>query len=40
VLAVMICSPQLLNADVRGVEQMRLVAGVIGLTENMRIYPW
>ncbi|KJK45744.1 hypothetical protein UK23_25120 [Lentzea aerocolonigenes] len=39
-LAVMICSPRLLDADVRGVEQMRLVAGVIGLTENMRIYPW
>ncbi|SER86932.1 uncharacterized protein SAMN05216188_116194 [Lentzea xinjiangensis] len=40
VLAVMICSPRLLDADVRGVEQMRLVAGTIGLTENMKIYPW
>ncbi|MCX2947538.1 AAA domain-containing protein [Lentzea sp. NEAU-D7] len=39
-LAVMICSPRLLDADVRGVEQMRLVAGAIGLTENMRIFPW
>ncbi|SDG09915.1 uncharacterized protein SAMN05216553_105324 [Lentzea fradiae] len=40
VLAVMICSPRLLDADARGVEQMRLVAGVIGLTENMPRYPW
>lgn len=40
VLAVMICSPRLLDADARGVEQMRLVASVIGLTENMPRYPW
>lgn len=39
-LAVMICSPRLLDADVRGVAQMRLVAGMIALAENMRVCPW
>jgi uncharacterized protein len=36
VLAVMICSPRLLDADVRGVEQMRLVAGMLGLLERVK----
>ncbi|ANZ42281.1 hypothetical protein BBK82_46520 [Lentzea guizhouensis] len=39
-VAVVICSPRLLDADVRGVEQMRLVAGFIALAENMRVCSW
>jgi uncharacterized protein len=38
-LAVMICSPRLLDADVRGVDQMRLVAGMLGLLEKMKKFP-
>ncbi|GAB2849308.1 bifunctional RecB family nuclease/DEAD/DEAH box helicase [Lentzea nigeriaca] len=38
-LAVMICSPRLLDADVRGVEQMRLVAGMLGLLERVTKFP-
>jgi uncharacterized protein len=38
-LAVLICSPRLLDADVRGVDQMRLVAGMLGLLESVTKYP-
>lgn len=38
-LAVLICSPRLLDADVRGVEQMRLVAGMLGLLERVTKFP-
>ncbi|WP_285742871.1 bifunctional RecB family nuclease/DEAD/DEAH box helicase [Lentzea sp. NBRC 105346] len=38
-VAVMICSPHLLDADIRGVDQMRLVAGTIGLIDHMRPWP-
>lgn len=38
-LAVLICSPRLLDADVRGVDQMRLVAGMLGLLESVTEYP-
>ncbi len=38
-LAVLICSPRLLDADVRGVDQMRLVAGMLGLLESATEYP-
>ena len=38
-LAVMICSPRLLDADVRGVDQMRLVAGMLGLLEKVKKFP-
>ncbi|TWP51076.1 TM0106 family RecB-like putative nuclease [Lentzea tibetensis] len=39
-VAVMICSPRLLDADIRGVDQMRLVAGTIGLIDHMRPWPF
>ncbi|MGZ3146980.1 DEAD/DEAH box helicase [Lentzea chajnantorensis] len=39
-VAVVVCSPRLLDADVRGVEQMRLVAGFIALAENMKVCSW
>lgn len=37
-VAVIVCSPRLVRADIRGVEQMRLVSGMIGLMANAR--PW
>jgi superfamily I DNA and/or RNA helicase len=39
-VAVMVCSPSLLDADIRGVDQMRLVAGTIGLIDHMRPWPF
>ncbi|WP_236788177.1 TM0106 family RecB-like putative nuclease [Amycolatopsis sp. GM8] len=37
-LAVLVCSPRLVEADVRSVEQMRLVSGMIGLMNSA--LPW
>ncbi|MET1074556.1 MAG: DEAD/DEAH box helicase, partial [Umezawaea sp.] len=37
-VAVLVCSPRLVEADIRGVEQMRLVSGMIGLMGGAR--PW
>ncbi|MEQ0565467.1 TM0106 family RecB-like putative nuclease [Amycolatopsis sp. NEAU-NG30] len=37
-LAVLVCSPRLVEADIRTVDQMRLVAGMIGLMTAAR--PW
>jgi predicted RecB family nuclease len=37
-VAVVICSPRLVQADIRGVDQMRLVSGMIGLLADAR--PW
>jgi uncharacterized protein len=37
-LAVLVCSPRLVEADIRTVEEMRLVAGMIGLMTDAR--PW
>ncbi|MBP2471663.1 uncharacterized protein JOF53_000535 [Crossiella equi] len=36
VLAVLVCSPRLVRADIRNVEQMRLVAGMLGLMADAR----
>ncbi|SMD07469.1 uncharacterized protein SAMN05661093_04212 [Kibdelosporangium aridum] len=38
-LAVLICSPRLVQADIRDVEQMRLVSGMIGLQRGARHWP-
>ncbi|ATE56369.1 TM0106 family RecB-like putative nuclease [Actinosynnema pretiosum] len=35
-LAVVVCSPRLVEADIRGVEQLRLVSGMIGLLGEAR----
>ncbi|WNV84121.1 TM0106 family RecB-like putative nuclease [Umezawaea sp. Da 62-37] len=35
-VAVLVCSPRLVEADIRGVEQMRLVSGMIGLMNGAR----
>ncbi|GHF66019.1 uncharacterized protein FHX82_006029 [Amycolatopsis bartoniae] len=37
-LAVLVCSPRLVEADIRTVDQMRLVSGMIGLTQAAT--PW
>ena len=37
-LAILVCSPRLVEADIRTVEEMRLVAGMIGLMTEAR--PW
>lgn len=37
-VAVVVCSPRLVEADLRTVEQLRLVSGMIGLLE--RSHPW
>jgi uncharacterized protein len=37
-VAVIVCSPRLVQADIRGVEQMRLVSGMIGLMATA--HPW
>ncbi len=37
-LAVLVCSPRLVEADIRTVDQMRLVSGMIGLLSESR--PW
>ncbi|MBB4679018.1 TM0106 family RecB-like putative nuclease [Crossiella cryophila] len=39
VLAVLICSPRLVEADIRNVEHMRLVAGMLGLLADARPWP-
>ncbi|PPK68587.1 TM0106 family RecB-like putative nuclease [Actinokineospora auranticolor] len=36
--AILVCSPHLLEADIRTVDQLRLVSGVIGLMDEAR--PW
>ncbi|RSM44685.1 TM0106 family RecB-like putative nuclease [Amycolatopsis balhimycina DSM 5908] len=38
-LAVLVCSPRLVEADIRTVDQMRLVAGMIGLMAAARPWP-
>lgn len=38
-VAVLVCSPRLLEADIRTVEQMRLVSGVLGLLRDARPWP-
>lgn len=38
-LAVLICSPRLVQADIRDVDQMRLVSGMIGLRAGARPWP-
>ncbi|WP_290062272.1 TM0106 family RecB-like putative nuclease [Amycolatopsis solani] len=38
-LAILVCSPRLVEADIRTVEQMRLVAGMIGLLTAARPWP-
>ncbi|TNC27760.1 TM0106 family RecB-like putative nuclease [Amycolatopsis alkalitolerans] len=38
VLAVLVCSPRLVEADIRGVGQMRLVSGMVGLMNSAT--PW
>lgn len=35
-VAVLVCSPRLVEADIRGVDQMRLVSGMIGLMAGAR----
>ncbi|MBB5959191.1 uncharacterized protein FHS29_005811 [Saccharothrix tamanrassetensis] len=37
--AVVVCSPRLVEADIRGVDQLRLVSGMIGLLEDARPWP-
>ncbi|TVT13370.1 hypothetical protein FNH05_37680, partial [Amycolatopsis rhizosphaerae] len=37
-VAVLVCSPRLVEADIRTVEQMRLVSGMIGLMAGS--HPW
>ena len=39
VLAVLVCSAKLVEADIRTVDQMRLVAGMIGLLSGARPWP-
>jgi hypothetical protein len=38
-LAVLVCSPRLVEADIRTVDQLRLVAGMIGLMTAARPWP-
>ncbi|MBW4721041.1 TM0106 family RecB-like putative nuclease [Saccharothrix obliqua] len=38
-VAVVVCSPRLVEADIRGVDQLRLVSGMIGLTRQARKWP-
>ncbi|WP_027943518.1 TM0106 family RecB-like putative nuclease [Amycolatopsis taiwanensis] len=38
-IAVVVCSPRLADADIRTVEQLRLVSGMIGLTSHARPWP-
>ncbi|MFD8492901.1 TM0106 family RecB-like putative nuclease [Amycolatopsis sp. NPDC059657] len=39
-LAIMVCSPRLVEADIRTVDQMRLVSGMIGLMTEARLWSW
>jgi uncharacterized protein len=39
-VAVLVCSPRLVEADIRGVDQMRLVSGMIGLMAGARRWPF
>ncbi|MEV4313189.1 TM0106 family RecB-like putative nuclease [Actinocrispum sp. NPDC049592] len=39
-LAVLICSPRLVQADIRDVEQMRLVSGMLGLQASAQRWPF
>ncbi len=39
-LAVLICSPHLVQADIRDVEQMRLVSGMLGLQASAQRWPF
>ncbi|AHH99448.1 TM0106 family RecB-like putative nuclease [Kutzneria viridogrisea] len=38
-VAVLVCSPRLVQADIRSVDQMRLVSGMIGLMNSARPWP-
>ncbi|HWD01560.1 MAG TPA: TM0106 family RecB-like putative nuclease [Amycolatopsis sp.] len=38
-VAVLVCSPRLLEADIRTVEQMRLVSGMLGLLRDAKPWP-
>jgi uncharacterized protein len=38
-LALLICSPRLVQADIRDVDQMRLVSGMIGLQAGAQPWP-
>jgi len=38
-VAVLVCSPRLVEADIRGVDQMRLVSGMIGLMAGAARWP-
>jgi uncharacterized protein len=38
-LALLVCSPRLVQADIRDVEQMRLVSGMLGLQAGARPWP-
>ncbi|GAA1350066.1 TM0106 family RecB-like putative nuclease [Saccharothrix algeriensis] len=38
-VAVVVCSPRLVEADIRGVDQLRLVSGMIGLLADARPWP-
>ncbi|WP_309116417.1 TM0106 family RecB-like putative nuclease [Saccharothrix sp.] len=37
--AIVVCSPRLVEADIRGVDQLRLVSGMIGLMADARPWP-
>ncbi|SFJ39835.1 uncharacterized protein SAMN05421835_10586 [Amycolatopsis sacchari] len=39
-VAVLVCSPHLVEADIRTVDQMRLVSGMIGLMDGARRWEW
>jgi predicted RecB family nuclease len=39
-LALLVCSPRLVQADIRDVEQMRLVSGMIGLQAGAKPWPY
>ncbi|RKT56477.1 TM0106 family RecB-like putative nuclease [Saccharothrix australiensis] len=38
-VAVVVCSPRLVEADIRGVDQLRLVSGMVGLVADARPWP-
>lgn len=39
-LAIMVCSPRLVEVDIRTVDQMRLVSGMTGLMTEARLWSW
>ncbi len=38
-VAVLVCSPRLADADIRGIDQMRLVSGLLGLLDDAKPWP-